>query len=97
MLNSREAIVTRAASCEAERGARPNFIAVNFAGIGQAVEAVATINGVGEDGRAGMRDAPCGYSHAREGRMTVEDKMPADGAVGATCGAGNRGNARGAS
>jgi hypothetical protein len=45
-VNSLDAIVDRARSCQRERGLLPNFIAVNFYGIGDLAEAVATLNGV---------------------------------------------------
>jgi hypothetical protein len=46
-VNTREALVDRARECEAARGRRPNFIAVNFSTIGDLAAAVEEPNEVG--------------------------------------------------
>jgi len=45
-VNSHDAIVDRARACQRERGLLPNYIAVNFYGIGDLTDAVASLNGV---------------------------------------------------
>jgi len=45
-VNRHDAIVDRARECQGERGLIPNFIAVNFYGIGDLADAVATLNGL---------------------------------------------------
>lgn len=47
LVNAHDAVVDRARRCERERGQLPNFVAVDFYGIGEVVEAVDTLNGVG--------------------------------------------------
>jgi hypothetical protein len=46
-VNSHEVIVERARACERERGLMPNYIAVDFYGLGDLMGAVDTLNGVG--------------------------------------------------
>jgi hypothetical protein len=46
-VNTRDAIVERARRCEAERGKLPNFVAVDFFGIGDVRGAVDELNGLG--------------------------------------------------
>jgi hypothetical protein len=46
IVNRRDAIVDRALACERERGQLPNYVAVNFANIGDLIGAVDTLNGV---------------------------------------------------
>jgi hypothetical protein len=46
VVNRREALVARARRCEAERGLRPNYLAVNFYNIGDVVAAAAELNGL---------------------------------------------------
>ncbi|MET0325238.1 MAG: hypothetical protein ABW219_08455 [Ilumatobacteraceae bacterium] len=43
-INRLDVLVDRARQCEAERGLRPNFLAVNFSNIGDVVEAAAVLN-----------------------------------------------------
>ncbi len=45
-VNGHDAIVDRARECQRERGLLPNYIAVNFYGIGDLSGAVATLNGL---------------------------------------------------
>lgn len=47
VVNAHDAVVERARRCERERGRLPNFVAVDFYGIGDVLEAVDTLNGVG--------------------------------------------------
>ncbi|HEX6425058.1 MAG TPA: hypothetical protein VFZ79_16355 [Acidimicrobiales bacterium] len=47
VVNAHDAVVERARRCESERGQLPDFVAVDFYGIGDVVEAVDTLNGVG--------------------------------------------------
>lgn len=46
VVNRLDVLVARARQCEAERGLRPNFLAVNFYNIGDVVAAAAVLNGV---------------------------------------------------
>jgi len=46
-VNSHDVIVERARACERERGLMPNYIAVDFYGLGDLMRAVDTLNGVG--------------------------------------------------
>ena len=46
-INRLDVLVDRARQCEAERGLRPNFLAVNFYNIGDTVEAADVLNGLG--------------------------------------------------
>lgn len=50
VINSHEAIVQRARECEEVRGQLPDFIAVNFYGIGETIEAVDSLNGLDGSG-----------------------------------------------
>jgi hypothetical protein len=45
-VNRHDVIVDRARACEQERGLLPNFIAIDFFGIGDLTAAVDTLNGV---------------------------------------------------
>jgi hypothetical protein len=47
VLNAREAIVSRARACAAERGQLPDFIAVDFFSLGDVMGAVDELNGLG--------------------------------------------------
>ncbi len=47
IVNAHDFIVDRARACEAERGQLPNFVAVDFYGIGDVIGAIDTLNGVG--------------------------------------------------
>jgi hypothetical protein len=47
LVNSLDFLVDRARECETERGTLPNFLAVNFYGIGNLMQAVDVLNGVG--------------------------------------------------
>jgi hypothetical protein len=47
LVNSLDFLVDRARECETERGTLPNFLAVNFYGIGDLMQAVDVLNGVG--------------------------------------------------
>jgi hypothetical protein len=47
VVNAQDAVVERARRCERERGQLPNFVAVDFYGIGDVVAAVDTLNRVG--------------------------------------------------
>jgi hypothetical protein len=47
-VNTDSALVARARECEIQRGRRPNVIAVDFAGTGDIVGAVAILNGIAE-------------------------------------------------
>jgi hypothetical protein len=43
-LNNRHTLIDRATMCATQRNARPNFLAVNFAGIGHVIQATAALN-----------------------------------------------------
>jgi hypothetical protein len=45
-VNTREALLSRARTCARERGRMPNIIAVDFAGVGDLVDAVRELNGL---------------------------------------------------
>jgi hypothetical protein len=46
LVNTREALVSRARECRRVRGRLPNILAVDFAGIGDVVGAAAVLNGL---------------------------------------------------
>lgn len=53
VVNTKEAIVTRARACQTERGRIPNLIAVDFIGTGDAVGAIWELNGTTPGWRVG--------------------------------------------
>jgi hypothetical protein len=57
-INRLDVLVDRARQCAAERGRRPNYLAVNFYGIGDVVAAADVLNGVDE--LDGADDGPPG-------------------------------------
>ncbi len=53
IVNTYEALLTRARSCEKERGLKPTYIGVDFADIGEIVKATRTLNGLDTAGQEG--------------------------------------------